>query len=88
MLFNDSTITIWDAYSGVELISCYGHSSFVNSVSFNCDGTRFASGSDDKKIIIWDASSGAVISTLLGHERDVYSVCYNMDSSKLASGVI
>jgi WD40 repeat protein len=31
-----------------------GHNESVRSVNFSPDGTKLASGSDDKTIIIWD----------------------------------
>ena len=39
-----------------------GHSGRVTSVAFSPDGTRIASGSQDKLVMIWDAETGAEVS--------------------------
>ena len=44
-----------------------GHTDDVNSVAWSPDGTRLASGSDDKTVRIWEASTGKELSTLRGH---------------------
>ena len=44
-----------------------GHTECVLSVAFNHDGTKIASGSDDKSVKVWNVSTGECISTLKGH---------------------
>ena len=39
----------------------------VNSVSFSPDGTKVASGSEDKTVKLWDVTSGECLQTLEGH---------------------
>ena len=39
----------------------------MNSVSFSPDGTKVASGSDDKTVKLWDVTSGECLQTLEGH---------------------
>ena len=39
----------------------------MNSVCFSPDGTKIASGSDDKTVLIWDAASGEQLCPLTGH---------------------
>ena len=41
---------LWDVTSGACLQTLEGHSSYVMSVSFSPDGTKVASGSDDKTV--------------------------------------
>ena len=62
-----------------------GHSNWVNSVSFSPDGTKLASGSEDKTIKIWEVSTGQLLKTLEGHSSSVYSVSFSPDRTKLAS---
>ena len=42
------TVKIWDAGSGGLLRTLSGHSNYVWSVAWSPDGTKMASGSDDK----------------------------------------
>jgi WD40 repeat protein len=63
----------------------HGHNGGVSSVSWNVDGSKIASGSDDTTIKIWDALTGEVLNTLEGHSGYVYSLSWNVDGSKIAS---
>ena len=63
-----------------------GHSESVNALSFSPDGSRLASGSDDKTVRLWDGATGAPISTLEGHSDYVTSLSFSPDGSRLASG--
>ena len=56
-------------------------------MSFSPDGTKVASGSEDKTVKLWDVTSGECLQTLEGHsDRPVYSVSFSPDGTKVASG--
>jgi len=57
----------------------------VNSVAWNCQGTKLASGSTDGQIKIWDSNTQKCIQTLEGHPDYVCSVAWN-SQGLLASG--
>jgi WD40 repeat protein len=62
----DSTVKVWDARTGRELLSLQGHTGGVNSVCFSPDGKRLASASAghqvdgrwmrDGEVKLWDVS--------------------------------
>ena len=56
----DSTVRVWDAVGGTQLLCLRGHEGWdVRSVCFSPDGHRLASGSDDRTVRVWDAAGGA-----------------------------
>ena len=63
-----------------------GHSRRVNSVSFSPDGTRIASGSNDKTVKVWSVESGKCVTTINGHSRGVMSVSFSPDGQWIATG--
>jgi WD40 repeat protein len=47
------TIRVWRTYDGALLKELSGHQGRVSAITFNPDGTRFASADDSGKIIVW-----------------------------------
>lgn len=68
-----------------------GHESTVWGISFNEDGTRLASCSDDKTVKVWksddkDFSSWKCLITLSGyHDRSIYDVSWSSITGMLAA---
>ena len=63
-----------------------GHSWLVNSVSWNNDGTKLASGSHDETVKIWDPVTCELIWTVKVYGA-VYSVAFSPDSTMIAAGL-
>ncbi|RYP60389.1 hypothetical protein DL771_010532 [Monosporascus sp. 5C6A] len=60
-----------------------GHGGSVSSVAFSPDGSRLASGSNDRTVKVWDAATGACLSTLKSHSGPVDSVAFSPDGNYL-----
>ena len=63
-----------------------GHSDYVRSVAWSPDGTKLASGSDDKTVRIWEAATDKQLWQLTGHQNRVISVHFSPDGKRLVSG--
>ncbi|CCH60910.1 hypothetical protein TBLA_0D04130 [Henningerozyma blattae CBS 6284] len=71
----DSTIAIWDLYSGKLIRRLNGHSDGIKTLYF--DENKLITGSLDKTIRVWDYKGGRCISTYKGHSDSILSVdCY------------
>lgn len=92
----DSTVKLWDVEAGKEMVSVSGHDDIALSLSFNFDGSKFATSCKDKKLRLFDSrkSSGAVMETeahestkgfnvvWLGEQEKVISVGFNKASNR------
>src|SRR5262249_45752491 len=56
--FTSGEVKEWEVETGKEVLTLKGHSDLVTSLAFSADGTRLASGSDDKTVKLWDAQTG------------------------------
>ncbi|KAJ5413900.1 hypothetical protein N7509_000527 [Penicillium cosmopolitanum] len=79
-------IRIWDPATGQTMSTLEGHSYWVRSIAWSRDGSRLASGSNDKTVRIWDPATSQTICTLIGHSKTVTSIAWSPDGSRLASG--
>jgi tetratricopeptide (TPR) repeat protein len=82
----DSTVKIWNAKTGAEVMTMSGHTDLVSDVAFSPDGKRFASASSDNTIRICDVATGDELLVLEGHEDEVLSVAFSPDGKRIASG--
>ncbi|TWT81443.1 Serine/threonine-protein kinase PknB [Planctomycetes bacterium CA13] len=81
----DSTIKIWDAETGQEIVTLTGHTNQVGGVAFSPDGSRLASASFDNTIKLWDTRTYREINTLTGHTKLVACVAFSPNGKLLAS---
>ena len=79
-------VKMWSLVTKQEISVFNDHNSKVNVVAIDADGTKFASGSDDKTIKIWNLATGQEIRTLLGHTSGIHALAFSPDGKILASG--
>jgi hypothetical protein len=77
---------MWDLHSGRQLARCTGHDGWITSLAFSPDGSKLASGSEDKTVVIWDARTGRAARLLKEHSEAVVSVAFSRDGRMLATG--
>lgn len=68
----DSTVAIWDVFTGKLVRRLTGHQSGVKTLFF--DGSKLITGSLDKTIRVWNYITGECVSTYRGHTDSVMSV--------------
>jgi WD40 repeat protein len=74
---------VWDVASGEEIAHFAGHQGRVWGVALSADGTRVASGSEDRTARIWDVASGEEVARLKAGAT-VWSVALSPDGTRLA----
>ncbi len=77
--------TIWNARTGREVVSLTGHTNSVRTAAFSPDGTRVATGGEDRSVIVWDARSGELVFRLQGHSEAILNLAFSRDGRRLAS---
>jgi WD40 repeat protein len=76
----------WDCYTGcIWNKGLTTHDDVVNSVAFSPDGTKIASGSNDRTICVWDVQTGQLILRLI-YTYKVTSLVFSPDGKKIVSG--
>jgi WD40 repeat protein len=83
----DSTVKLWDAASGKELVTIKGHGGAVLAVAFSTTEREgrsiLASGSYDDTARLWDATDGREMRRFSGHQDTVTSVAFSAPAEKL-----
>src|SRR6266699_2948955 len=81
----EHVVQIWNAATGVHILTYEGHTQPVHTVAWSPNGTRIASGSEDKTVQIWDARSGSQMLSFTGHKAQVSAVAWSLDGTRIAS---
>jgi WD40 repeat protein len=85
--FNDSSIHILDAQSGIEITTpLQGHGGKIKLVTFSPCGNLIASGSVDGTVRVWNLLSDAESLILREHTESVCCITFSNDGQRIASG--
>lgn len=79
------TATIWDAETGRELRTLFGHTNTIETVEFSPDGKLLATAGWDRKAIMWDAATGQHLFTLSGHTGIIIDLYFSSDGTQLVT---
>jgi WD40 repeat protein len=71
--------------SGRQTAVCEGHTDTIWISAFNKDGSRLATGSEDKTVRLWNAATGTLLATCEGHTSKVLGLAFSQDGSRLVS---
>jgi WD40 repeat protein len=84
----NQTLKVWDADSGQETLSLWGHTAEVTGVAINADGKLIVSGSADQTVKVWDPDTGHRVLPLYTHENNVTSLAISAGGKRIASGSV
>ncbi len=76
---------VFDVASGRRVATLRGHTDEVCSVAFLPDGSRLASGSNDRTICLWDLDTFDEAAQLRGHMDQVNDLAFTPDGNTLFS---
>ncbi|MBN2532808.1 MAG: caspase family protein [Spirochaetales bacterium] len=83
---SDTSISLWDVYTGKEIRKLTGHTGFVYAVCFSPDGRYALSSGRDHNIILWNVETGEAIKTFTDKTANVLALVFllNGNSALLA----
>ncbi len=81
----DLTVQVWEAETGIRLLTYRGHKYWVGGVAWAPDSRFLASASNDGTVQVWEAETGRILSTYRDHALAVGAVAWAPDGRRLAS---
>jgi WD40 repeat protein len=81
-----NAIRMWDAFTGMLLLTMEGHDAPVDALAISLNGSRLVTGSYDMTIRVWDANTGEQLMALSGHASVVRAVAISPDGRRIVSG--
>jgi len=82
---DDTTVRLWDAVTGDELLLLDELAGEVYGLAFSSDGARLAAGDQDGNLRVWVAADGAEV-TALTVGAPINTLAYSADGATLAAG--
>ena len=63
-----------------------GHEKSISKVTFNGQGTKLLTASEDCTARIWEVESGDELQKLEGHEDEIFSCAFNYEVDTIITG--
>ena len=82
---SDATAKMWDLATGQEIFTLI-QPIRIWGLTFNQDGTRFATGAFDGVLRVWDAATGQKLLELPGHTATIVDIRFSPDGRHIATG--
>jgi WD40 repeat protein len=79
-------VIVWDTPARTQEVELVGHAGWIAAAVFSPDGTRIATGSQDRTIRVWDARTGSSLLELKGFKGGVDGLAFNADGTRIATG--
>jgi WD40 repeat protein len=79
-----NVVQVYDAGSGLEILSLGGHKDIIQSLRFSPDGRRLAAGSYEV-VTLWNVPTGGLKATFTGHTDKVTAIAAGSDPRVFAS---
>jgi len=83
---DDSTLKLWEVFTGREVRTFTGISANVTAVAFSPDGSLILSGHNDGTLAFWEVSTGQKIRKIKGHATWIHTVAFTPDNRLALSG--
>jgi WD40 repeat protein len=80
----DGTARVWNARTGIEVMTLSGHTGGVFSATYSPDGARIVTASGDHTARVWDAHTGTQL-LVLNDAESVQCALYSPDGSRIAT---
>ena len=81
-----NAVHLWSINDNRPVLTCQGHSGWVQSLAFSPDGQSLASGGHDQSVRIWDVETGQCLKTLKGIKGAVQTLTFSPEGSWLSVG--
>ena len=85
---DDNTARLWDAQTGMELLTYAGHTKLIWEVKFSSNGKYVLTGSRDMTARLWDMHTGKELRVFSGHTAEITSVAFSPDGDRVATSSV
>ncbi|MEM9092092.1 MAG: NB-ARC domain-containing protein, partial [Cyanobacteria bacterium P01_F01_bin.53] len=82
----ENEICLWDVNEIRPLLTCKGHTGWVQGLTFSPSGQWLASCSHDQTIRLWNIETGQCVKTLQGHSGSIQALVFSPNGNCLVSG--